>query len=271
MKKLIKNFLKKKIAFNHKSYNLKVDADEHIIQSHYKTSYINALKKLSLNELFILFQTDKASIYQNLIYDEKNKTYRRSIISGHNYAVIYEKFLRSKRLEYRNILEIGAWEGTGAAAFFSYFPNATIYSLDISFKFNKIKAERIKRILCDQSDKIQLSNFLSKNKLENNLDVVIDDGKHDDVCVLNSFNKLFKNLKSSSFYFIEDITEDLAPSSFKIFNNISKNVIDEIVKKNIDQEILNLIDFVEIFESQREIKKNGINHSQVYMFTIRKK
>ena len=81
MKKLIKNFLKKKIAFNHKSYNLKVDADEHIIQSHYKTSYINALKKLSLNELFILFQTDKASIYQNLIYDEKNKTYRRSIIS----------------------------------------------------------------------------------------------------------------------------------------------------------------------------------------------
>ncbi len=271
MKKFIKNFLKRKIAFNVKSYNLNIDADEHVIQSHYKSSYSNALSKLSLNELFILFQTDKASIYQNLTYDEINKTYRRSIISGHNYAVIYEKFLKLKKFEYKNILEIGAWEGTGAAAFFSYFPNATIYSMDISFKFNKIKAERIKRILCDQSDKIKLNNFLSNNKLENELDVVIDDGKHDDICVLNSFDILFKNLKSKSYYFIEDILEELAPNSFNIFNNISKNIIDEMVEKNIDKENLKLIDSVEKFESQREIKKNGISHPKAYLFAIRKK
>ena len=54
----------------------------------------------------------------------------------------------------------------------------------------------MKNFLCDQSDKIKLNNFLSNNKLENDLDLVIDDGKHDDICVLNSFDILFKNLKS---------------------------------------------------------------------------
>jgi hypothetical protein len=271
VKNLIKNFIKKKFAFNQKSYDLNIDNKEHVIQAGYTTTYQKALYNLNLNELFILFQTDKGSIYQNLTFDIKNKSYRRSIISGHNYGLVYEKFLKLKRFEYKNIVEIGAWEGTGAAAFFSYFPNATIFSLDISFKFDKVSADRIIRILCDQSDKIQINNFLLENEIQNNLDVVIDDGKHDDNCVLTSFNILFKNLKSSNYYFIEDITEDLAPVSYKIFDNISKKKINEPAKINIDEDNLNQIDFVEKFESQREIKKNGVKHSKVYLFAIKKK
>ena len=60
--------------------------------------------KLSLNELFILFQTDKASIYQNVIIYKKR--YRRSLISGHNYGVFYEKFLKNKKYQIKNIIEI---------------------------------------------------------------------------------------------------------------------------------------------------------------------
>ena len=57
----------------------------------------------------------------------------------------------------------------------------------------------------------------------------------------------------------------------EIFDNISKKKINEPAKINIDEDNLNQIDFVEKFESQREIKKNGVKHSKVYLFAIKKK
>jgi|DEB0MinimDraft_12_1074336.scaffolds.fasta_scaffold02679_5 hypothetical protein len=84
-----KNFIKNKIKLNATSYPMKIDAINHIMQEERTSNFSIPAYKLSLNELFILFQTDKASIYQNVIIYKKR--YKRSLISGHNYDDVDEK------------------------------------------------------------------------------------------------------------------------------------------------------------------------------------
>ena len=204
-----KNFIKNKIKLNATSYPMKIDAINHIMQEERTSNFSIPAYKLSLNELFILFQTDKASIYQNVIIYKKR--YKRSLISGHNYGVFYEKFLKSKKHQIKNIIEIGSYIGSSSAAFYFYFKNATIYCLDIDFKVNTIIAERIKKIICDQSSEFQINQFIKNKKLNNRIDVVIDDGAHTDECILTSFNTIFLHLTPGGHYFIEDVSKENTP------------------------------------------------------------
>jgi hypothetical protein len=119
----------------------------------------------------------------------------------HRYDRIYDKFLRDFRNKKIKLFEIGC--GGEAASFkmwLEFFPNANVYSMDISENF---KVDRGEVFFGDQSKIEDLQNALNKVGIS---DIIIDDGSHHPQHQLNTFLFLFdKMLKRGGVYIIEDI------------------------------------------------------------------
>ena len=263
MKAYLKEVIKKKIPLSSLNYEIDLDKEYHIIQGSYKSYYKKYLNKLNFNELCILFKTDKGTVYENIIYDNKKKTYTKSLVVGHGYSRFYQKL---DRLKIKNIIEIGSYRGSSAAVFSVFFNKAKIFCLDINFSLNKLKSKRALRHYVDQSNKDQLKKFINKTKIKNKIDLISDDGAHYDKHILNSFDVLFKSLKSGGYYFIEDVALERTPKTFKIFKFLSMN------KKvnGFNKEIFNKIKYVK-FEKSLLNKKVLSNSNQDYLVIIKKK
>jgi hypothetical protein len=159
-------------------------------------------------ELCVLFEKYKA---------DKVKTIH------HDYSVDYFRHLISNKEKYTNILEIGIGNiplmnnhvgggyipGASIKAWRDFFPNATVYAIDILEEV-LFEEERIKTYTADQSNPDSLENFISTVKQQTGnenfeFDFIIDDGSHDVAHQKTSLNTLNKYLKIGGLYIIEDI------------------------------------------------------------------
>ena len=156
-------------------------------------------RKTSFDDLFMKFNSDKASKF--VINNEK--------INGHNYSPFYEKYLsKYKNLRDLNILEIGSLRGAATASFFNYFDTPKIVCADINPFQLKEYSKNIRPIYVDaQSNDIleRLSAFLNEE-----FDIIIDDGSHNIKDQIITFNNFFKKLKKSGIYIIEDSSQYLS-------------------------------------------------------------
>ena len=85
---------------------------------------------------------------------------------GKSYETIFSRFSRDAKL---NILEIGTQKGGSLLAWKEYFPNATVYGVDIiDVVADKYRKNTVTRIISDIKE--------WKNDIE--WDIVIDDGSH---------------------------------------------------------------------------------------------
>ena len=135
------------------------------------------------------------------------KMYGSDKWGSHRYAPHYQwhfKNLRKKRLK---ILEIGVGGyqdpnsgGASLRMWKTYFPNSSIYSLDIYDKAT-IEEDRIKIFRGSQNDPDFLRDVVRQM---GGLDIVIDDGSHVNEHVITSFRTLFPLLVDGGIYAIED-------------------------------------------------------------------
>ena len=155
-------------------------------------------REKTLDELFIFFNSDKGS--QVLI---NNK-----IIEGHNYSIIYEKYFSKKRSKEKiKILEIGSLKGASAASFLKFFNNPEIYCLDVNPFQMKYFSNKIKKLYINtryRSTLKQVSDYL-----DNEFDIVIDDGSHNKRDQILTLNYFLPKLKRKGIYVIEDTCEYL--------------------------------------------------------------
>lgn len=121
-----------------------------------------------------------------------------------SYLHYYDKLFYSKKMDPVNLLEIGVQNGGSLETWASYFVNAkTIIGCDID--------ENCKQ-LCYDDPKINLivadcnSPFAHQqiSRLTSTLDVVIDDGSHRSVDILQSFVTYFDILNPGGIYVVED-------------------------------------------------------------------
>ena len=105
-------------------------------------------------------------------------------ISG--FIQLYEKYFSSLKNSKINILEIGVEGGDSLRIWREYFTNANICGIDIDKKDFKIDNTEI--LQGDQSDKNFLKTLIDKYK---NFDIIIDDGGHTNMQILNTFKILF--------------------------------------------------------------------------------
>jgi len=127
----------------------------------------------------------------------------------HFYQEVYEPHFEKIRNKNINILEIGVWKGESTAALYEYFPNATVYGIDIFVRTNPeeisiLKEDRVKWIKGDTM------NPLIKDQCREawpnvRFDIIIDDGAHWPEANRLTFKHLAPLLKKKGKYFVEDV------------------------------------------------------------------
>jgi hypothetical protein len=140
----------------------------------------------NLDALAVLWGTDKA-------------------LGHHGYTRYYARHLNRRSVGC--VLEIGIGEnqdpargGNSLLMWRSYFPNATVYGLDLHKK--RLDEPRIVAIQADQSDPASLERAVAGCPP---FDLVVDDGSHVASHVATSFETLFPKVKPGGFYAIEDL------------------------------------------------------------------
>ena len=149
---------------------------------------------------------------------EKYKLDKSITTNCHNYIPIYTELFMNCRYSVKTVLEIGIGSiengqmsgvikygyktGNSLKCWSDYFVNSKIYGIDI-FNHHELNTDKITTYVADQGNSIDLDNVI--NKINNKLDVIIDDGSHLLEHQVFSFMYLNKHLSNNGIYVIEDI------------------------------------------------------------------
>ena len=122
----------------------------------------------------------------------------------HGYCSFYKKLFDPVRLSYQRFFEIGISEGSSLLAWKEYFPNATIYGIDIHIPQRVKGVDRIQYAICDQASSESLLHTLESwgNPC---MDCILDDGGHHVRQQRVSIETLWKFVAPGGFYIIEDL------------------------------------------------------------------
>lgn len=165
--------------------------------------------------------------------------------SDHNYTKFYQKHFDPIRLSVNNILEIGIlnhphkeirpYEGASLLMWQDYFKNAYIHGVDI-IDHSHMEKNRIKIYKTDQGDRMQLK-YLMENKINTEMDIIVDDGSHMMHHQQISLAFLFRYIKSGGIYVIEDLhTSHLqppfTPMSYQLtpYDTLTQDMLHDFVK-----------------------------------------
>jgi len=86
-----------------------------------------------------------------------------------------------------------------------FFPNSYIFGADID-KDILFNTDKIKTFYCDQTDQLTIKYMWSEPSLQENFDIIIEDGLHTFNANVCFFENSIHKLKPSGYYIIEDIT-----------------------------------------------------------------
>ncbi len=229
------SLFKRKIIYNLKK-KISIDNDKYDTQS--------------LDSLFYYYGSDKANIFK-----KKN-------VKGHGYSIFYENELKNFKNRKINILEIGSYAGSSAAAFAKYFPESKIFCFDINISKFEYRSNQIHVFGIDINNEKEVKKTLKKIfKLYNfeNFNLIIDDGSHNLSDILVSLKIFFKYLKSSGILIIEDFKH---PNYYNYNKNIDhifvNKVLDnlqnkkffpsQIISKNEQINLINSIEKIQIYK-----------------------
>ena len=113
----------------------------------------------------------------------------------HSYIELYAQYIQPG---IDSLLEIGVWEGQSLAMWEEYLPGTRVVGLDIDL--SRLRYEVDARS-CDATSRESIDDAL----LNEQFDVIIDDGSHRVFDQIASFDILWPRVKPGGHYFIEDI------------------------------------------------------------------
>ena len=145
---------------------------------------INYIKEHKFDKIFIFNSSLRfyliaklcgiPEIFQYPLFKKTNQ-------QGHGFSNFYEKKLEIFKNKKINILEIGSYAGSSAAAFVKYLPNSKVFCFDINISNFEFKSKNIHVFGIDINDETKikktLNHILNQYKIEK-FDVIIDDGSH---------------------------------------------------------------------------------------------
>jgi len=180
-----------------------------------------------LTELGIQYKTDKAYF--------------------HLFTEFYQPYFDTFVDKPINILEIGVSEGNSLLLWKSFFPEATIYGIDVNADCANLKlGDGIHVYTCSQDDFTRMSELFENKKF----DIIIDDGSHLCSHQQKSFGFLFPYLNPNGIYVCEDLHTsyksgyiDTTLSTMQVLENYQKNkrissyVLDDAQKEYLNQHI----------------------------------
>ena len=216
----------------------------------------------SLDELFHHYGSDKAEIFK--------KTNQQ----GHGFSNFYEKKLEKFKNKKINILEIGSYAGSSAAAFVKYLPNSQVFCFDINISNFKYKSKNIHVFGVDINNEKKIKKILNKIFVDysfEKFDLIIDDGSHNLKDILIALKLFFKILQKESLYIIEDFKH---PNYYKYNNNLEHIFVNEFLdnlerKKISPSSIFNYNEQKDLIGSIKKIEnfKGNLKDSDICFIT----
>lgn len=163
------------------------------------------------------FQIQKGNPLEQL--GEKYEPTKRWV----GYLPYYWMHFRDIRFDVRNVCEIGVQSDRSVRMWEEFFPNATIYGLDIDEKCKEIEGGRVKIFIGDQSNTDFLNSVLAS--IDGKLDIVIDDGSHVAEHQLSTFETIFPAMSTHGIYSIEDIVGVAGTKTVNSIKQLADNVM----------------------------------------------
>jgi hypothetical protein len=139
--------------------------------------------------------------------------------SWHNYTTVYYSLFKDRRESNLRVFELGLGtnnpnlasnmgiDGRPGASLYGwseFFPNSDIFGADID-KNILFDTNKIKTFFCDQTDPLLIQTMWNEPTLQENFDIMIDDGLHTFYANACFFENSIHKLKSNGFYIVEDI------------------------------------------------------------------
>lgn len=143
-----------------------------------------------LDRLAYRFRTDKCTL-------------KVTGMSPKGYTVHYFRHTEGRRFEPLVLLEIGVGRGGSLKMWQEYFPQASIYGIDVRPQARQLQTDRTTIFIGDQADEAFLTSVVES--IGRPLDVVIDDGGHRMEQQMTSLFTLFPHVAPGGFYAIEDL------------------------------------------------------------------
>lgn len=144
----------------------------------------------------------------------------------HNYLLYYWMHCRDIRLAVQNVLEIGVQTDRSIRMWEEFFPNATIYGVDIDPRCRRFEGGRRRILIGDQGDVTFLRRVIEEPGQA--FDVIIDDGSHRVDHQLKTFEVLFPALSDHGIYVIEDTGGSVGDFELTVVNSL-KPLVDSIM------------------------------------------
>jgi hypothetical protein len=201
MKRIIKQRLKERLT-SERIGTLREIYNNLNINNIYKYQIKARIYAKNLNKLATIYGSDKWGTNFNKWGTNSDK------FGPHWYTKYYQKHFRHLRKKRLNVLEIGVLKGESLRMWKRYFPKSQIFGIDILDARN-IEESRIKIFQGDQGDECFLEDVF---KLIGSLDIIIDDGSHQNKHVICSFQTLFPLLNDGGIYVVEDLQTSYWPS-----------------------------------------------------------
>ena len=197
----------------------------------------------------------------NYLFDEKKSTPLCEIMgrnrsdkgsknittSWHNYTTFYYSIFKDLCDKQLRVFELGIGtnniyiksnmgaNGRPGASLFGwseFFPNSQIFGADIdtNILFN---TEKIKTFYCDQTNPEIIKKMWLEPDLQDNFDIIIEDGLHKFYANITFFENSIHKLKPNGYYIIEDICnseEHLFINQIKIWESQYKDCLFKLLK-----------------------------------------
>ncbi len=177
---------------------------------------IDYTKSTELCEIMGRYGSDKGHInisssphnytifYYNLFKDIKNNNLR-----------IFELGLGTNNINLPSNMGVDGKPGASLYGWKEFFKNSNIFGADID-KNILFNTDRIKTFYCDQTNIDSIRNLWNEKELEENFDIIIEDGLHTFEANVCFFENSIHKLKKNGYYIIEDIYIDSTPYENKI-------------------------------------------------------
>jgi len=144
----------------------------------------------------------------------------------HNYLIYYWMHFRDIRFDVKKVIEIGVQTDHSVRMWEEFFPNATIYGIDIDPACKQFEGGRRKIFIGDQSDPEFCRQVIKETG--GGIDVIIDDASHRFEHQLMSFSYFFPAMSSHGIYVIED-TGGFVGDQELVTVNALKGLIDKVM------------------------------------------
>jgi SAM-dependent methyltransferase len=142
--------------------------------------------------------------------------------SWHNYTTFYYSIFKNLRENKLRIFELGLGTnninfpsnmgkngipGASLYGWAEFFPNSDLYGADIDSEI-LFNTDKIRTFYCDQTNSEIINQMWNISELQENFDIIIEDGLHTFNANVCFFENSIHKLKPNGYYIIEDIQKN---------------------------------------------------------------